>query len=309
MCCSTFNDTLSRKVYTKVMNFLFLSLKRLPWSALLIAMTLLSTTGCTLASLGGRFADWYAMRRIDEQVDLSKEQRSYLEPRLKEHMQWLKKEFLPIAATSINDLINRVEKGVSADDITWLEQLLDDYKLRIYQRIKEDAIWLLSNLSSDQLQYMNEQRLDRKKTADKRLDVKEEAYRKRRFEHYEDLCEHWLGSVSDDQRQLIQKTLAPLATLEHARIYEDGRSIVSELLIEVSTPPVNREKLEAFVSEWVRDPASLRPDPPEKQYRERMTLIRDLILGLSETMTPVQKKHLVSELHKLQKRIRDFAST
>ena len=278
----------------------------------IIALLCLSALlfGCSLAAIGGRYADWYVMRRIDAHVDLTDKQRAYLEPRVDEHLVWIKAELLPETHKFIGELIPRVERGITNDDITWTAGRIDFLRGRLVQRLMPDTIWLFSQLSPDQIKHLENELNDSVERGNKKMkNQTPEEFRKDKLEQYETTFKDWVGSINETQKQSIADVYSDLASIEHRKTYLSGRAEVQAKFVKLITAPVDEPALRAFVSMWFENPAELRSGLSKEHYLKRFSTFRESLLQLQDTLTKEQRLGLVKTLKDHQQDILTFAQT
>ncbi len=278
----------------------------------IIAMICLSAAliGCSLAAIGGRYADWYVMRRIDTYVGLSPEQRAYLDPKVDDHLAWIKTDLLPDANRAIGELIKRVERGLTNDDIVWVEGRIDFLRSRLHERILPDVIWLLSRLSPEQIRQLERELNANVERSSKKVSTQTpEEFRKEKLEQYEDTFEDWVGTITNAQKKSVEEIYGDLATLEQRRIYLEGRAEVQETFLKLTMSPVDETALRKFITTWIENPADLRTGISKAAYTKRTLLVRDSLLRLQETLSEDQRQGLVKTLRDHQKDIQAFAES
>jgi len=250
------------------------------------------------------------MRRIDTYVDLSKDQRAFLNPRIDDHLAWLKVELLPDAHKSIEDLIRRVERGITNDDITWTEGRIALLRSRLHQRIMPDVMWLLSRLSDAQIKHLEKELNDSIDKLSKRIAKQTpEEFKKKRLERYEETFEDWVGSITSSQKQTLKELFGDLATLEQRQSYLTGRAEVQATFLKLTTSPVNELTLRAFITTWIENPSELRTGSSKEHYQKRTSIFRNSLLKLQETLDNEQRKGLIKKLKEHQRNILAFSKS
>lgn len=278
----------------------------------IIALLCLSALlfGCSLAAIGGRYADWYVLRRIDTYVDLTDQQRAYLEPRIDEHLAWIKAELLPDTHKAIGELINRVERGITNDDLTWMESRIEFLRSRLMQRLMPDTIWLFSRLSPEQVKHMEKELNDSVERGHKKMkDQSPDEFRQEKFEQYEKTFKDWVDSINPAQKQAIKAIYGDLASIEHRKTYLSGRAEVQGKFLKLVSAPVDETALREFITKWFENPAELRSGISREHYLKRTTTFRESLLKLQDTLTEDQRKELVKTLKDHQQDILTFSQS
>ncbi len=266
--------------------------------------------GCSLAAIGGRYADWYVMQRINAYVNLTPEQDAYLDPKIDEHLVWIKSDLLPDAHKAIGELIVRVEKGLTNDDITWAEGRIDFLRSRLQQRIMVDTIWILSRLSPDQIKHLEKElNASIEKSSKKAEGQTPDEFKKEKLEQYEETFKDWVGSITDTQKALLHEIYGDLATIEQRKIYLSGRAEVQANFLKLTASPVNEVKLREFITTWIENPAELRTGISRESYLKRSDIFRASLLKLQETLSADQRKGLINTLKDHQRDILAFSQS
>ena len=141
---------------------------------------------------------------------------------------------------AIDELITRVERGLTNADIVWLEGRIDFLRSGLHQRIMPDAVWLLSRLSPEQIKHMEKELNASVDRVSKKVSTQTpEEFRKEKLEQYEETFEDWVGSITSSQKQAVEEIYGDLATLEQRKIYLIGRAEVQANFLKLTTSPVN----------------------------------------------------------------------
>jgi hypothetical protein len=273
----------------------------------IVIATLLAS--CTLASLGGRYANWYAMRRLNEEVDLTAAQKTTWRPRVEAHVRWLKDTAIPVALTDVDELVRRLGRPYQEDDAVWAEGRLAALKTLLAARLEADAVELLSQLSEAQREHLHRQLESRVKEWAKPLDATPAAFREKRLDAYEDTAEDWLGDVNDEQRALLAQAFGPLADRARHAAFVDGRLEVYRAFLATLAPAPSEARLKTFLDAWLADPAALRTGEGAARYRERGKVLRDGLVAVVRSLTAEQRAHLVRKLRQRREELAAFART
>jgi hypothetical protein len=267
---------------------------------------ILALAGCVM--IGGKYADWYAMKKINDYFDLSEEQGDYLRPRVKDHVDWLKKHELQRIRKELDQLVVKVEKGnLTDEDLIWFENKLLDCRRNIYQRLKDDALWLLTNLSNEQHKHLAEEIADSNNRWQKNLKKSPDEYREDRLERYEENFEDWFGSITEEQRSWLKENFSSFAELSAGQAYFDGRLEAQQNLLNVLKPPADKAAIEAFIEKWVEDPSATRPVKARAAYLARITKMRSSILKIDKMITSEQRRHFIKKIRSYQEDMASFA--
>jgi cell division protein FtsI/penicillin-binding protein 2 len=261
-----------------------------------------------MAKLGGRYADWLAVRRIDSYVDLSTAKRQELKPRVHDHIVWIKKEISPLMIRDIDELTSRVEKGLAEEDLAWLDQRFDVLKDKLQERLMSDSVWLLTQLSSKQVEHLEKELAAKTNDIRKKTEgVTPERYQVKKLNQYEETFEEWLGPISSVQKELLRELYKEMATVEYSLTYVLGREQVEASLVKLLRTSAKPQEVQAFLETWWRDPAQLRSSPAREQLGKGRNTFRASVLPFEKTLSTTQRKFLVDKLRRQHLYLEDFS--
>jgi len=275
----------------------------------LILMIVVVATGCSLAKLGGKYADWYAMKRLDDAFALTPTQESELRPRVQGHIAWIKKTEIPLILADLDELSARIRRGIVADDAPWVEGRIEALKTRLDQRMRPDALWLLARLDADQHKHMMDEMADETSAWKEAVDETPDDYKRKRLKRFEKMYKEWLGSLTDGQKADLHQRFGPLAELPMAKVQTEGRIEAYAAFLDAVAPPGDAARVDAFLSTWIKDPAALRSDAAAKAFRERQLKIREGWLAIGQQMSAEQRDHLLAKLKDHRDDLAAFAKT
>lgn len=188
---------------------------------LLIVLLATSLTGCSLAGLGYRYADWIIKKKIMEIIKLYSPQQERLEAVLDEYMVWHKKKMLPQYQDALEMAANRV--GDSEKNPISQEEVYD-YIIRI-KDLYASSFRPLSYKVAPILSELGEEQLERSRTLiTRRLEELKEKASQPKEERLKELQETWrdnlieyLGKVTPEQEKLILLHTPKMLTSGKAR--------------------------------------------------------------------------------------------
>lgn len=210
---------------------------------LLIAILAISLTGCSLAGLGYRYADWLIKRKIMEVIKLYSPQQDRLEIILDEYMAWHKKEMLPKYREALEFAKNNVaaskEKPVTQQSVVdYMHRIRDLYSLSFIPLSKKVSP-VLSELGEEQVErsrYLINKRLDDLK--DKATQPKEQRLKELQ-ETWRDNLNEYLGKVTPEQEKLLLLHSPKMLTSGRARFARGVTQMKNFLLVFEDHPIKN----------------------------------------------------------------------
>ena len=165
-----------------------------PIAAIFILLVLQS---CSMMKLGYNNADWLLTWQIDEYFDLSSEQEDFVEERFEEHLLWHRHIQLPQYSELIEEMIFKVESGISGEDYEWsIKQFKKAYQRTII-RILPDATRFLMSLEPEQIDFYEEKVTERYRKSRYGTKRTEEEHRQRRSVRTINRLEEWFGDFTE----------------------------------------------------------------------------------------------------------------
>lgn len=265
---------------------------------------LMALASCTRMDLAYRNLDTLIPWTLDDYLDMNREQKSWFEDRLAEHLRWHCQTQLP----GYLPWLDRLERGVA-------QRNLDDQALRtltgeaeqaavaVAVQITPSAVELLQQLSDQQVSDLKAAFAKdiAKRRAEKVTPPLEEQVQKRASSMVKRL-EPWLGDLDAQQVAAVQAWSRQLG--EHDRIALDARARWQQALLDALAH--RREPgFDARVAQLLQRRETLW-QPAYKQERTRSeAAARQLTLELLSLSDAEQRQQLIERLQRLRER---FAS-
>jgi len=273
-------------------------------SALFIILFFIS---CSMMKLGYNNADWLLTWRIDDYFDLSSEQEDFVEERLEEHLLWHRNTELPRYSEIIDEMIYRVDRGITGEDYEWaITQFQDVYQKTILQIIP-DATTLLMNLEQEQIIFYEDKIAERYNKPRDVPERTEEEQKQRRGKRTIDRMEEWFGELSEQQKDEIIKLSSTLPRRNH--FYREDRKRrhyeFIALLKSNLTEDEFAEKLKIHFTDFDRG----RSD----EYKEVNTIYneaaKNMAVEISKILTQEQKEYAFERIRSYQIDFRELATS
>jgi hypothetical protein len=264
------------------------------------ATRLLAVLGLTLlmASCTTRFfynqLDWMLPWYIDDYVTVQSHQTPQLDQQIDQFLSWHRTHQLPPYARFLQTLAGLVKTGASEQQI---EPLLDDLDVMIdalYLGAGQHFVPLLRTLEPEQkkelIQNLTQKNID---YAHDYINIGEAAAREKGAQKMIDIFSDWLGSLSEDQVQMIQRfaqtTRWMSPQLLHAR--QRWTQALSQSLSKATTDASEQNLLRLFANRKLFWRPHLK-----SQYAENKALLSALLSQLITSLTPQQRRHLLDKL-------------
>lgn len=170
----------------------------------LIVLTLAGLLlGCS-SKLSYRYLDWVIAWALDDYIEWSVDQQPQFDEALARQLRWHQREELPRYAAWLRQLQQDLAAPLNADQMRAHTDHLNQFWRTILEQTFPDAVHLLAQLSDEQVAALLA--AHDKQTAQYREDYVEPAVKERqrgRAKEVRKFARRWLGSLTDQQEQLI----------------------------------------------------------------------------------------------------------
>ena len=169
-----------------------------------VLLLLVLISACSVVRLTYGLADSFALRELDQYLDLNASQRSATKADLEALLAWHRSQELPIYADVMRQLIEDVRQPATSEQVDHYYDQLIAARTRTLDYLQDPAVRLLVSLSPEQAQHLRE-RLDEDRA--EWLEEQNELSPEEAFEeYYEELldnAEDWFGDFSESQQQQL----------------------------------------------------------------------------------------------------------
>ena len=258
-------------------------------------------TGCKLGvSLVYNQADWYVERRANDLLDFNRKRREDLHREVKLFFAEHRKTELPLIAYYLNttaDLISR-----SSPTAAKIENSLKDVE-NLFKRTASlatpGASRILSSLNTHELETFRKNITARNaEQLEELTSLSLKDWRSQRMKSFLRAFKFLSGSASQEQEQLISAWIER-SDYSKRLLWIQNRQDQQNHLIELIQNKASKEDIEMFLNDWIFRAEKSR----SKEYigfliNER-TRFHTLILDLSLSLSPKQKRHFADTLKDL----------
>ncbi|UVT17703.1 MAG: hypothetical protein H8K04_09325 [Nitrospira sp.] len=276
-------------------------LHRWSWCFVVLVVAL---AGCSFTTTAYRFADRIILWKADHYFDLNSTQRHELAERLTPLLDKHRHEALPQYEAFLQEVRQRVERGLTGPDIDWAYAAYDRLRADLFERVVADSGALLASVDARQVRtFESALQKDNAKTA-RLVQVSESERLKKRAQTTLELVKDWLGTLTKEQQAQIREWSLTLPDVQPAWVaYQQQRQ--QELLIllhQERTPErIARELRTMFVY-----PDQTAPRSYLHAVRQMRANAKAITLAIDERMTPDQRHHAVAKLQKLIDQVHDL---
>jgi hypothetical protein len=266
-----------------------------------IVLVFATLAGCVATTLVYNHADWLLARQIDGYFDLNRSQKTFVSSRLSGILNHHRHEALPRYESVLRQARERLQDGVSSDDLDWAFVQYDQLRADLFARFVSDG--------TEFVRQVNEPQVGRLKKALQNRLAREEALLRedpstrlaKRTERILGLAKEWLGPLSTQQMQEITQLAMNFPdTLPAWYAHQRQRHEQLLALMESRGSDQTAARLEDWLVNQDKD-----SDPQfanmTKQLRRHIT---NLIINLDRSATPAQRRHFFSKVDDLAATIR-----
>ncbi len=272
---------------------------------LLISFVSIMASACTVKTLYNKL-DWFIVDYIDDYVELSSEQQITLYKHLDDSLHWHRTSQLPVYVNWLQDFKLDVQSKLSYQKIAQNITNLQSYFHPLMVRTAGEMAILLPDLTALQQKKLYASMTKKNNEfAEKFIDISREEQLEIYIERMEDRFKLWLGSVTEQQGQLIKvsavkfKTIAP-EVLKTRRLWQAELKTVLEKRKDISA--TSKAMHDLFVNS-----ARLRSDNYKKMFNDNQQTLIWLIVDVANTMTKEQQQYFYTQVEHYSKHFTELA--
>ncbi|SHN22150.1 hypothetical protein SAMN05216593_114122 [Pseudomonas asturiensis] len=273
------------------------------FSTMLMAVLLL--TGCNQVGLAYRNLDVIIPWTLSDYLDMSSDQKSWLDVRLKQHLSWHCSTQLPEYLT----WLDKLEEMVKSDQVTYegLQARTNEAKqaiATISREITPSAVELLARFDDKQVQEMqNAFAKDQRKRENKYLDQPLERQIAERADRMEKRLTPWIGKLNQPQKDRIQAWSASLG--EQNKAWIENRTRWQNLFLAA----VQQRQSSDFaqrIGALLQDRETFWTPEYRKAYDQTEKAAISLIVDVTAQSTQEQRDRLLSRIADMRKDFTDL---
>ncbi|AQQ66967.1 hypothetical protein Mag101_04415 [Microbulbifer agarilyticus] len=268
---------------------------------LVLALLLLSLSGCSSVRLVYGHLDWWMDRTLNKYLDLEGPQKELLSQRVDEFHRWHRQTQLPRYADYMEQLAAQVDSpDASPENLERIEKQVDEFWHSSVVMLSDLLLPILVQLDDSQINQLSE---NARKEREKSLKKWDKSQRKRE-KQFRKQAERWLGDLTAGQQAMIDEQVAN-TKFDPARRIAQRELWTTTFLNTLRNKPQGYERA---LRELLIDPQALWP----KDYREMQDALRDqartLAIGILESTTPEQRAHMKETLLEFASDFRHLAA-
>jgi hypothetical protein len=245
---------------------------------------------------------------LDDYIELSEAQKSWVRERLARTIAWHRAHELPEYRRFFAALSSQIDDNVSLEEARNAQRDIRAYYHRLLEHMLPDMAQLLVQLDAEQIA-----QVERKFAAENRKIVKEslegtpEERRALRATRYVKNLQEWTGRLTAAQRELIAARASAIPEYLDERMGE--RRYRQNALLELARAKPSREQAMAGLQRLLINTDSWRRPEYREKMRERDEQLFELISALSATLSAGQRSHVKERFHGFMRDITELTAS
>lgn len=273
-----------------------------PARLLALGAIVLSVASCAAMKLGYNNADMLALFQLDSYLDLNSEQEQTVKERVNALVAWHRSTQLRDYVAFIDKARAKVGGRVTVSDVMEFNQQLNARLMTAGDKAAPDIAHLALTLSPEQIDHAAKKVASDSNKARREFVREERLTGAERVKKYAERSESWFGKLTDEQKEIIRKSLANRPT--DATWWIDERERRQREFIALLRKIQADRPTEEVATRWLRTYFTQLNVPPDAERRTRAESYRrgsaELIAQLINHATPEQRI-------KLDKKLNDYA--
>lgn len=258
----------------------------------LLAVVLL-TSACSFRFIYHQL-DWLVPWRLGDYVTFDSEQRSLLEQRLLEQLDWHCATQLQAYAAWFREL-QQAPQPFSRDDIERYYLRTAAFWRVLMQQLSPDVATLLRSASEQQIEELFTNLEQRNRKLDEEyVSADWETVQARRIERMSEILSRWLGPLEPLQQKAVARWARELG--QSGDEWITSRRRWQAALREALNLRDKPERFAARIEQLLVEPESLWPESYRREYARMRSRTLDLLAEIAAQQTPGQLRHLRYEL-------------
>ena len=261
---------------------------------LFISLVFLIASACTVKTLYNQL-DWLIVDYLEDHVELSSEQQVALYKHLDDTLHWHKATQLPRYAEWLQDFKHDVQNKLTYAKATENLANFRSYLRTLRVRTAEEMTILLPTLTAAQREELYASLAEKNNEfADEFIHISRQEQIETYIERMEDRFEAWLGSLTEQQEQLIRasavnfKPIAPETLKTRRRWQVEFKTALDK---HKDTATTGKAMHELFVNG-----DRLRSDHYKTMLRANQQVLTRLIVSIANSLTKDQQRYFYSRV-------------
>lgn len=277
--------------------------RRCCWSWCVAAL-LMALAGCSFTTTAYRYADRIILWKLDHYFDLNRDQRHDLAQRLTPILQKHRHEALPQYETFLREIAQRVEQGLTGQDIDWAYATYDRLRIDLFERVVADSGNFLASVDARQVRSFESALQEDNAKAARLLQTPTPDRLNKRAQSTLDWLKDWLGPLTKEQQAQIREWSLVLPDVQPMQLayQRQHQQELLTLLHHSRTPERIAQELHAmFVY-----PDQTAPQSYQDVISRMRAASKTMALAIDQRVTSEQRRHAVAKLQQLIDQVHDL---
>ena len=261
---------------------------------LVLMLSVLLVSGCSLGMLSYRNADWLLAYKIDDWVNLTAEQKTWLRPRLTQLQVWHRSHELGHVQRLLRDSHLLAAGAPKEDEIQAIYTASVLTLNRTLEQLLPDALLLLSRLEPAQIAYLERKLAKDNQKLAKDIVLTPDARRSLRAKKAVKQFEGWFGRLSTTQETELIKRVDALPLLDEMHL--NNRQRWQTELLELLKSKPDTKLFSAELRSLMLDPQRRRDPVYDQAWKLQQQEWVSIVAWMVKHATPAQKSRLQKKL-------------
>ncbi|WP_447602855.1 DUF6279 family lipoprotein [Nitrospira sp. Nam80] len=272
------------------------------WIIISLALCLL-LNGCAV-SFVYRHADWLMLHKLDQYFDLTADQRKDMTGRIQAILLKHRREALPQYESFLVQVRQRVERGITGEDVEWFYASFDRLRDDLFERFVDDGGVFLASVGPAQKNTLARAMRKDNETAAKLASSSVRDRSKKQSDNTLEVVKDWTGFLTKDQRAKIVEWSQRLPDTQ-PMFFQYRQQRQQELLTLLERPRTPESAAQTLRAALVHQE---RTAPPWYLHavQEWRDGIKDLVPKIDQTLSPSQRRYALDKLQRLIVQVRDL---
>lgn len=232
--------------------------------------------------------------RVDDMLNLTREQRTFVVERVRHHQAWHREQELLRYRHFLDGIEQRIDDGLSEGEVAWFFDQLHEFKSTLMAAISADTAQLLRGVSDEQREHLRQALAKSNRELEKRVALSDRERSRRRAREVIAEIEHWTGRLDRAQRDQVVQELAKLPDMSAPWLaYKRQRQ---QRLLALLEEPQNDPQFEIALRDWLLESTSAH-------FAEFRQEAQRVAVAIDRLLTPAQRQHVAEELRKLRDKL------
>jgi len=261
---------------------------------LVLMLSVLLVSGCSLGMLSYRNADWLLAYKIDDWVKLTAEQKTWLRPRLTQLQVWHRSHELGHVQRLLRDSHLLAAGAPKEDEIQAIYAASVLTLNRTLEQLLPDTLLLLSRLEPAQIAYLERKLAKDNQKLAKDIVLTPDARRSLRAKKAVKQFERWFGSLSTAQETDLINRVDALPLLDEMHL--NNRQRWQQELLELLKSKPDSRLFSAELRSLMLDPQRRRDPVYDQAWKLQQREWVSIVAWMVKHATPAQKARLQKKL-------------